>query len=206
MICRQCGSEINDGAVFCGKCGAKVEPYKNEIEIEKEQITDTSPKSQLLRAVADGLGMNWYKFVIYFRIFFAMFSGILSGILYISGYIYDIAYSALGYSQSGLAEFVYNQLPALSVIDKLYGFFMIVVAIYMFYARQKLAKFKTKAPMYYIAGISATFVLNILYIVISLVFLGEVDFTNFATIITSGVAIILEFIYFRKRDYLFVNE
>ena len=35
MICKHCGAEISDGAKFCSKCGARVEPDSLEDDLAK---------------------------------------------------------------------------------------------------------------------------------------------------------------------------
>ena len=40
MNCKNCGAELNEGAIFCGNCGMRVEP---EIKAEPEQPVDEEP-------------------------------------------------------------------------------------------------------------------------------------------------------------------
>lgn len=43
MVCKNCGSELNDGAVFCFNCGTKCE------EPENMMVTDDVTESQFCR-------------------------------------------------------------------------------------------------------------------------------------------------------------
>ena len=39
MYCRKCGSPNDEGARFCGKCGAELQPPQEQTEKEKKVVT-----------------------------------------------------------------------------------------------------------------------------------------------------------------------
>ncbi len=43
MFCTKCGSQLNEGSTFCSRCGARVAPIAEQIQVAE----DVSPKSRL---------------------------------------------------------------------------------------------------------------------------------------------------------------
>ena len=89
--------------------------------------------------MAPGLGMGWYKFVIYFQLFASALINGIAGIVALTGAHYE-----------GEADLVYTFIPSLSTVDKLYGIVLIALAVFAIIVRFQLAQFKKTGPKFYL--------------------------------------------------------
>lgn len=166
----------------------------------------TTPADQLKQAENEGLGMKWYKFLIYFSLFASAFLNFVNGILYISGMIYDIAGSAPGFDS--MSQAVYAAYPSLRIADLITGVLYIAVGIFSLVVRSQLAKFKKPAPNSLLVLYAAVLVITVVYTVFVSAVTGVgilSDPTLISNIVTSLAMILLNHIYFKKRKHLFVN-
>lgn len=46
MICKNCGQILNDGDLFCGNCGAKVEPDNNDMSLDNANIENAEHEEE----------------------------------------------------------------------------------------------------------------------------------------------------------------
>ena len=54
MKCTKCGAHINDGDMFCGECGAKVESIAEDNIDEQEQIRSSSDENDVFNPYSYG--------------------------------------------------------------------------------------------------------------------------------------------------------
>lgn len=195
MYCRNCGQQIPDDSKFCTNCGVSVEETTTPVDIQQENNYYEQPNQQ---AVSQP-GMKWFKFIIYFQLFLASFSHIFSGLMALTGMSYDFA--------GGSSAAVYSMYPVLRAVDMWYGVVCIGMALAAVYVRQSLAKFKEGAPNKYLMFLALNFAFSVAYILIANVVTGQfsMDISAMSSSISSVVMLVLNGIYFRKREHLFVN-
>ena len=144
--------------------------------------------------------MNWFKFIIYFQLFVGAFLNFCTGIVYLTGAIYNT-------QGEGAAELIYLFYPSMSAIDKIYGLGLIALAVFAIVTRMKLAKYCKIGPtLYFIyCGVSIVLVLFYLVGVISVVGMIENISSLVGNIIGLGILLVINVVYFKKREFLFVN-
>ena len=196
MYCRNCGKEIPEGNNFCTNCGIKVEETTTPVDIQREDNYYEQPYQQ---QTVSQPGMKWFKFIIYFQLILASFSQISSGLLALTGLSYDMA--------GGNSATVYSMYPVLRGVDMWYGVVCIGMAFAAVYVRQSLAKFKVGAPNKYLMFLALNFAFSVAYILAANVVTGQfsLDFNAMFSSLSSVVMLVLNGIYFRKREYMFVN-
>ncbi len=145
----------------------------------------------LAQAAQEGLGMGWYKFMIYFQLF--------------AGAVLDFF---LAFRYFGAAQYL-NQYAAYGDPSPLYPMFIIlgiasaVFGILSIYCRMLLARFSKKA-------LTALYVMYGINIAIGLIaFIGAN--TSGATETSSSTAgsiavLVVNVMYYKKRAHLFVND
>ncbi len=178
--CPNCGSAINEGQNFCLKCGAAITPP-----------TEQHP-------------MKWYKFLIYFSLFAGAVLNVIAAILYITGAVYPA--TSGGQATAKLVYEVYGS--SLKTVDVLYGIVMLCLAAFCIVTRFKLSGFKKGAPVYlyvvYIADVVLTLIYNIALTAATNI-PSIFTVSNISSIIATVIMVILNYIYFKKRQDLFVN-
>ena len=173
--------------------------------IHPSLLNDTSKESQLLKAQAKGLGMKWYKFLIYFSLFFSALSCLFNFVILFTGSHYDMIYRILyGEGVKG-SELIYQTYPAIRYVNYLFGVLFFILAFYALIMRSRLAKFKKNATSQYIAFLFAVFIVDTFYIFSSAFILESVDITIANGLLVTGGKLLLEKTYFSKREHLFVN-
>lgn len=214
MYCEHCGKKVNEEDKFCGSCGAPIsvptatpDRINEEIpsKLHSSLVNDTSREAQILKATEEGLGMKWYKWLIYFALFLSALTFISEGIGALTGTQYDAALNLLYGTEQSWGETIYNMYPGLSIVDKIYGAFAIGAAIFAIIMRSKLAKFKTNATSQYITYLLIIVTVGVIYTILQAVIIKSAD----VTLVISTVALILRYLlerkYFLKREHLFVN-
>lgn len=64
MICKNCGQILNDGDLFCGNCGAKVEPDNNDMSLDNANIENAEHKEKnSVESAESNNGFDPYSFV-----------------------------------------------------------------------------------------------------------------------------------------------
>ena len=199
MYCEKCGKKINPEDKFCGSCGTAI----NSLQESKENVFEA--KDVELNKVKEGLGMKWYKFLIYFALFFTVFSYIVNCVSLFTGAHYDALVTAIYGPGSGGSEMIYKTYPAIKIVDRVYGVSLIVLAVVTLIIRSRLANFKTNGSNQYIIFLLIMVVINTAYSVCVAIIIKSADIT----LVTSTVALVarffLEKLYFSKREHLFVN-
>jgi hypothetical protein len=214
MFCPKCGNQVVDTAKFCPKCGNKLsiedaivmppapDPNPQQgVESMPGQVAATIYQQKLVQATSEGLGMNWYKFVIYVQCFLGGVAGISSGFTQIMGLQYG-----------DTASLVYGYYSGLKIADIIYGLSSILVGILLIYARFGLKKFKAGSVGIYLFLPLASAVSTILYLLVLSIILQTSLFDSklvsggtIGLIVGSIGLFIANYIYFNRRRHLF-NE
>lgn len=215
MYCPECGCQVADGARFCPKCGNNMSagrepmreysPYQNPNQnAYTNQYPDPTPAlgttyaQKLAQAAREGLGMNWYKFIIYVQCFLGFFGGIIAGVMYLLG---------LQYGEN--ASLVYGFYSSLKVVDIVYGILNIVIALLFILVRFGLKGFKSWSVGLYLLvypletiGLAFYRILTCDILDIS-PFEPSVVITLVVYLIVGIAAYYINYIYFNHRRHLF---
>ena len=149
------------------------------------------------------LGMAWYKFLIYFALIAGAILNIIYGINYITGGIYFSQTNG----QVSAEDVYYYYGDGLRFVDILFGLFLIAFAVFGIVLRNRLSKYKPDAPklVYIFYAVSAGG--SLLYaILVAAITSTQIGASQVLSIITSIVFLILNVMYFRKREHLFVEK
>ena len=149
--------------------------------------------------MAPGLGMGWYKFVIYFQLFASALINGIAGIVALTGAHYE-----------GEADLVYTFIPSLSTVDKLYGIVLIALAVFAIIVRFQLAQFKKTGPKFYLLLLLISGIASLIYLIAAGAIVSdfgiEIEYSSqISQLIVSAALLVANYIYFQKRSNLFVN-
>ncbi len=177
--CPNCGSAINDGQNFCLNCGAAITP----------------PAAQH--------PMKWYKFLIYFSLFAGAVLNFIAAMLYITGAVYPATSGG-----QATAQLVYETFgSSLKTVDVLYGIVLLCLAAFGIVTRFKLSSFKKEAPvcLYVVYIADVVFMLIYSIAVTATTDVLSISASDISSITATVIMVILNYIYFKKRQDLFVN-
>lgn len=212
MICRYCGKPlVNSKCIYCGyrKDGIvdieTAEKTKNENGILGEPVVSSCPDIYRAESVKSfsppeqEYGMKWYKFLIYFALFAGAIVNFVTGIMTLSGAIY----AAGGVT----ADMVYEYFPGLETWTMIYGFALMGVAVFGIVTRFMLAKFKKSGPvcLYVLYIINALLGIAMLLLGSQILHENLVGTSDIASMGVSVVMLIINIVYFKKRESLFIN-
>lgn len=202
MNCKNCGSQIPEGNVFCTNCGAPIDgqdpntQYNPYAQNQGPQFNPYQPPFSPMAVTP----MKWFKFLIYFSLWAGAVLNLLNGILFLTGAQYE-----------GAKELVYALYSGLQTVDVVTGLLCIALAIFGIVTRFALAKYKKVGPKLLIIGYVGVIVVNLFYVVGTSIVLPElvgeiIDYQSYIVgCIGNAVMIILNYIYFNKRSHIFVN-
>lgn len=182
MICKRCGSQIEDNSTFCPTCGQVQQPVNNPAYTPAPEFP-----------------MKWYKFVVYFQLFVSALMSAFNAVQYFTGLHYG----------ADAAEAVYSTFGTpLKVLDVFMGILSIAAVVLSIMARQKLRHFKKKAPNWYLLVLGLNLAISLLYVVFASIITGLMlfDASVIGTVTSSILMIVLSNIYFNKRSVLFIND
>ena len=187
MICPRCGQDAGDSK-YCPHCGNAVEaPVVNTVA----PTTGEENKPDM--------PMKWFKFLIYFSLWAGAVLNLISGIAMMSGSSYE-----------GAADLVYAMFDGLQGLDTFCGLYAIALAAFGIFVRFQLAGYKKKAPLMLMILYIAAAAYGLIYIIginaiLPSYVLEAVDTTSmYSSMISSGVMVIINHIYFKKRAHMFV--
>ena len=148
------------------------------------------------------LGMNWFKFIIYFQLFAAAVINIYNSILLFTGGHYQ-----------GMSNLVYRTFKGLKAIDITFGLIFLLLTGAAILVRFMLSGFKQIGPKLYLAYLATVGVANLLYIIAVRIVVSRVSsganmtlsVSSIMQIIVTTVFLIINTIYFKNRKHLFVN-
>ncbi len=154
---------------------------------------------------SDTYSMKWYHFLIYFALWAGAILNSISGFVYLSGYLYG-----------EYADIVYDMFPSLYLLDQIAGVCFIALGVFALYVRRALRKFKAAAPSLLTALYVTNIICSVLYPIL-IAWILDIEFakllegnanmpsTLLPSIITSFILTIANYIYFKKREDLFIN-
>ena len=227
MRCPNCGQRLSDSVVKCQSCGLifteEDRLLMNEEEQEQENFLEENPEEsgpqrqeeQTWQAAPagrpvkrglfdDGLPetepfhgrMKWYWFIVHIQLLLSTLSFLLNGYMYLTGAFYG-----------DQAAVLYETYPAMSLLDKGFGIFAIVMAGLAIFTRTKLKAYREGAPkqliMLYILSLLGT----VVYIGVEMAIVGQNLITSdlVMSIMISLFMIFVNIYYFRNRRHLFHN-
>lgn len=220
MFCRNCGTQCPDGTKFCPSCGCTFDndqptenvqqnfsqpDYSQHNDYAQQNYTQpnytqpnyTQPNNYTQPPIYNApLGMNWFKFLIYFGLFAGAVINCISAILQVTGVPYK-----------GLSEYVYMFFPALRFLDIFYCISALALAAFQIYTRFQLASFRKNAPKLVLIVYSAAAVISLIYIIAASIILHEFLLNAYIVIqiVVPCLMVVLNKVYFDKRKDMFVN-
>lgn len=245
-VCPRCGTACGDAQAFCPRCGSRLPaaqqpygqrppygqpPYGQRPPYGQPPYGQRPPYGQPPYGQGPVLGMNWFKFTIYFQLFAYALGSVLFGIFVMTGSQYVYKIDIFGYSYSdNYSNYVYEYFSGLKIADILYGICLIALAAGAIYVRMRLAGYRADGPSLFRGFWVAMIVVNVIYVI---AFLGitheifeELDlmpsymssyFSSFVTsflsafltaasqTISAVVMLIINNIYLKNRAHLFTN-
>ena len=218
MFCQNCGAQLPEYSNFCPNCGYQ-QGYQPTQDInqyyqgnEPTQWADQqnqfrndtlyqnfarfNPFEKNQTQVGAGLPMKWFEFVVKIQLFLSAAISFVDGVISVTGLQY-------GDSREGVYEHVYGSQE----IDIVCGVVSIALAVYAIYVRQSLVRYKAGAPTLYILFLIFYFVNDIIEPIFSTIVSGMSMFgiASYSSIITTAIMVYCNVIYFKKRQYMFVN-
>lgn len=201
MFCSSCGTQLEEGTLFCPNCGNPVEQPQAASTAQAQPQAPVKPAPQF-----DGstqyytpqpiLGLKWANFLGYFALWAGALGSLVVGIQYITGLIYG-----------GDADLVYDYFSGLQIIDIIYGICAIATVALSVITALSIIKRKKQAGMLvclnYIVQAAVVFVYTIAESIVIHSF-GGVS-TMIIVVIVSIVMIFVNRVYFNNRRDVFVN-
>lgn len=154
---------------------------------------------------SNGLGMKWYKFIIYVQLFLSALTGLVNGIKYITGSVYGNASER---------ETVYELFPSMKTVSTITGILLLAAAVVAIIARQKLAGFKHDGPMFYYITCGISISASLIYCIAAYSELSKYSWLvntssylagSIIGILISVGLLIANIIYFGHRKDMFTN-
>lgn len=178
MICERCGTEISSGDSKCYSCGAAV------------------PGAEKALAQSDKMPMKWYCVLAYFGLWVSGLVTIINGYLLFSG----------GHI-IGDTETFYEMFNGLQTADIVMGLVSMAAGLFGFVTASCLIAMKSFAPkmvpIYYAVNLVSNIIYSIIYS--SIIKMSAFNVNFIVELIITAVFMVVNIIYFKKRDHLFVN-
>lgn len=154
------------------------------------------------------LPMKWYHFIIYFQLFAGAIVSVITAYMTFTGMThvpFELMESKTASRQSIL--FFYQMYPRMKLLDQLDAAVLLATAVLMVITRMKLAKFKTGATRLYIITYVVVLASDVFYVFFASSLLRQniTDASYISNIMMSILLIIANYVYFGKREHLFVN-
>ena len=140
--------------------------------------------------------MKWYKFIIYFQLFVSAMSYLFSGVTYLMGLQYG-----------GMANLAYTFWGSdLKILDMIMAILSFGTMVFMLYTRHCLTMYKQGAPKKYLFCLVLALVNAGVYLFGTYFVTGKfvLVMEDVMMLIEAGIMIALNYVYFKKREHLFV--
>ena len=182
MNCKKCGSPLGD-STSCPVCGTDNKETNDFVNIEDGAQAPAHP-------------MKWYKFLIYFLLFASAAINVIGAITYFAGTHYD-----------DKANLVYAVFPEMKTYDIMMGVCSLAIAAIAIWARFDLAGYKKRSKIMISVLYVSNAVIPLLYAILagSAINQNLVDTSVISSVIGSLAMVALNWVYFTKRDDLFIN-
>ncbi|MCM1398048.1 MAG: zinc-ribbon domain-containing protein [Clostridium sp.] len=176
------------------------QPYQPNQYQQPQQTYQSNQYQQPQQNTGSGLGMKWFKFVIYFQLYANCVLNIYNGYRLSVGKQYNLSDSNLGT--------LYSMFDGLQTIDIGVGISMMLLGVYAIVTKFFMAGFKKHAPfMYYLCLFFNALVAAIYCILVKATVPGlELNITRMIlNAVMMAVLLICNMVYFGKRRHLFIN-
>lgn len=172
--------------------------YQSGYKTEKN-MSDSKTNYEEYEKEYRPLGMKWFKFNIYFLIWLGMLMNLADGLGYITGSVY--------FNEGLDPREVYSVFPKLKNVDRFFGVVACLFALLQLITRYRLARYKRYAPYFLYACYVIGAVFSFSYAVaVGIILDGQIITAQVIGSIAGSVLMLgINFNYFRKREYLFVN-
>ena len=183
MICPTCGTEMEEGAKFCPKCG---NPVGENVPVNVAGATQKE-------------GLGWANFLSRFALWAGAVMNLYTAFQYLTGLLYGSKEDA---------EMVYAVFGGtLKAVDMICGVLLLGAVVCAVMAALAIIKFKASARPLVIAVYAIIIAVDLLYVIATSAILGAstLDATIAANIVVSIVFLIVNIVYFGKRKHIFVN-
>ncbi len=200
MICKNCGSPVDDWMKVCPNCQANIDdPGEEKVEIRLDELNTEQ----------NTYSLGWYHVLIRFFLYAIAVLNALSSLVYF-----------LGIPYGEFKDIVYEVYPMLNVVNIIYGFVALGIAALCIFARQALAHRKKSGPALFYSIYITSVVSNILLFILSHIIITDTTIEYGDTVLTliegnvislmSSAAFAIFMIaanrvYFKKRASMFVN-
>lgn len=146
-----------------------------------------------------GLGMKWHKFLIYFLLWVGALLNITNGVLYFTGKMYGDE-----------AMTVYRMYPGLAGADKIMGVLCFACVVLQLVTRFALAGYKANSPKLLMGTYALGAASSVLYCILADAAIPQLTFSGvlqdmLGTVVSSVFMIVVNHVYYNKREALFVN-
>lgn len=195
MFCPHCGKESPENSAFCVHCGTQL-----GVAPPQPQPSPYQPQPPMYSSPEHYQPMKWYKFLIYFLLFASAVVNVLTAITLLTGSIYS--------SQGVSASMIYDYYgETLKFVDIGYALALIALAVFAVHTRFQLAGFKKGSPTLLYVLYAATTGLTLLYeLAVFVLFDIQIEMASMiGSVIGVVIHIWLNSIYFKKREWMFVN-
>lgn len=168
---------------------------QNDFDVWQQQ-NDFVPQT---KSTIPDMPMKWHKFLIYFSLWAGAIMNVLTGIGTLTGSIYA--------GEGVDPEMIYRVFGGLKAVDVLMGVVFIALAVLLIVARFALAGYKKNGPKLLVIAYAANIALALIYpiMVAAVTGLSFGDLFDVSTLISSGIMLVVNKIYYDKRAHLFVN-
>lgn len=199
----------NTGNAFQDNTNSERQQESDRLKIDPkkyDQGSETFTKDEKKSTVVPDMPMKWYQFVTYLALPYSMLRCVYMAYRYISGNIYG---------GSNVASNLYQMAPSLRLINYYGAAVNIVTVIAAVFVLVWMAKRKVNAWKYYIGLLAVNAAAIVLYTIMYYIVIRSntnftVSLTQYAVNITVNIGVTgtmgaVNYIYFKKRDHLFVN-
>ena len=206
MFCSSCGTQLEEGTLFCPNCGNPVAQANDTAQTQAEASAAQASAPVNPATQFDGstqyytpqpvLGLKWANFLGYFALWAGALVNLGSGIALITGLIYGED-----------ADLVYSFFTGLKVLDVLYGICLLATVALGVVTALSIIKRKKQAGTLVCLMYGVQSVLSIIYIIGASIILSTFagDATTITQIVVSIVMIFVNRTYFNNRRDVFVN-
>ena len=219
MRCFKCGRENDNNARFCVNCGSKLNNMQQNWQVQQNVNTNNLQRNQQMQQNANinnlqrnqqmrqnlnsninnELPMKWHSFIV--------------NVAYILAMILLFGNAARLFVTAVVGDGGLYSLTGIRALNIIYALCNIVITVVIFFIRKELNELKKNSWKHLIIYMIVNNVLSIIYIlalylIINLYWegFGFPVTADLSTSIAGGIVMIVcNYIYYKKREHLFIN-